>query len=261
MTVHHADIKWTSAASYSSPDLTMFVGESLHPGGVALTRQLLEYGDCRANTVLLDAASGRGASTVMAAQHFGADAVGVDLSEFNVTLSYEAAAKANLLNPPGFMMADLEELPFPDESYEVVLAECALGAIPQKDVALQEFFRVLEPGGRLIVLDLGVQTERLPEALQGTYGLISTVSSAWPMGDYLTTCQLIGFDIFMLSNRSRILAKEVQEVRNRVTALGNQCSLPAGTDFHQVQGSLAAFSECIDSGVIDYGFFIACKPS
>jgi phosphatidylethanolamine/phosphatidyl-N-methylethanolamine N-methyltransferase len=77
---------------------------------------------------------------------------GTDISEEMLKKAKRRVAEANLKNIEGLAVMDAEKLEFPDNSFDVVMAQYVVTAVPNPEVALDEFARVLRPGGELIIL-------------------------------------------------------------------------------------------------------------
>jgi len=121
--------------------------ETLHPGGLALTRRTAEVAGLRPGLRVLDVSSGRGTQAIEYATRHGVDVTGLDLSEEMVRVASERAAAAGLAEQVRFTRGDSQRLPFPDASFDVVLNECAVGIPDDSQAVLDEMVRVVRPGG------------------------------------------------------------------------------------------------------------------
>ena len=185
MTVHPDVAKACCVTSYSSDLVSLLLGESYHPGGLDLTRRLLDLLECRPGQRVLDVASGRGTTALMAAVEYRARIDGVDLAPANVALARGAAAARGLGERARFRPGDAEALPFPDGSFDLVVCECALCTFPDKPTATRELARVLKPGGRVGITDITADTDRLPEELTSVAAWVACVADARPTAEYL----------------------------------------------------------------------------
>ena len=139
--------------------------ESLHPGGLELTRELAELCNIDKGTSVLDVASGTGESACFLSERFGAHVVGIDLSDQMIGRA-EEKRRARALNLVEFRKADAGDLPFPDAAFDVVICECAL-CFFDKEKVLGEMARVVKPGGRVGIHDL-CWKESAPDDLKRT---------------------------------------------------------------------------------------------
>jgi SAM-dependent methyltransferase len=113
---------------------------------------------------VLDLGCGSGVDVFVAAQLVGAEgrAVGVDL-----TPEMLAWARRHATGNVELHEAMIEDLPFPDASFDLAISNGALNLVPDKDAAFREIFRVLKPGGGFAVADLLVTTTVPEEVLKG----------------------------------------------------------------------------------------------
>ena len=112
---------------------------------------------------ILDVACGTGDSTVAIAKAAGTGSkvTGVDISEGMMALVMEKAAREDVQDRIGLQVADGEDLPFKEDSFHCVTCAFGIRNFEHKDKGLQEFLRVLKPGGKAVVLELSVPQNRL----------------------------------------------------------------------------------------------------
>ena len=125
--------------------------ETLHPGGFALTKRTAELAALREGLKVLDVSSGRGTQSIFYSKEFGVDVTGVDISEEMVKTAADNAEKAGLSHKVQFMLGDSQCLPFEDNTFDVVINECAVGIPDDSQKVLHEMVRVVKPGGRILI--------------------------------------------------------------------------------------------------------------
>lgn len=125
--------------------------ETLHPGGLALTRRTGEVAGLRPGLRVLDVSSGRGTQAVYYASEFGVEVTGVDLEPDMVESARAAAVAAGVGGRVRFEVGDSRHLPFPDAGFDVAINECAVGIPDEPQSVLDEMLRVLRPGGRVVI--------------------------------------------------------------------------------------------------------------
>src|SRR5438874_5504921 len=107
---------------------------------------------------VLDLGSGAGTDSLVAAQMVGEQGhvTGIDMTPAMLAKARAAAADMRLTNV-AFVEGEVEQLPFPDESFDVVISNGVIDLIPDKDAVFSELVRVLVPGGRIQIADVTIQ--------------------------------------------------------------------------------------------------------
>ncbi len=121
----------------------------------------------RPGQTVLDLGSGGGIDTILAAREVGPTgrAIGMDLLEEMVERAHEHARQAGVDGWTEFRRGEMEDIPLPDGSVDVVISNGVINLSPRKSRVLAEIHRVLKPGGRMCVADLTVEEDLPPEIL------------------------------------------------------------------------------------------------
>jgi hypothetical protein len=150
---------------YGFPLVRALLGDSRHPGGLALTRAAVKPLGLSKDHRLLDVACGPGASALMLAQVYKCRVTGVDVDGKTVRAARQEALRYHLPGLVNFIEADAARLPFAPSRFDAALCECASNLFPNRRAALAEMARVLKPGGRLALTDVTFRPDELPDSL------------------------------------------------------------------------------------------------
>lgn len=150
---------------YSTEDLSRLNDEVLNVG--AGCGSPVTFAELREGESVLDLGSGGGIDIFLAAQKVGprGRAIGIDMTEAMIERARASAKKLGFTNVE-FLLGEIEALPIADASVNVVISNCVINLVPDKAKAFSEAFRVLKPGGRLIVSDI-VTRGKLANLLKG----------------------------------------------------------------------------------------------
>jgi SAM-dependent methyltransferase len=143
---------------------------------------------------VLDLGSGGGIDVLLSARRVGpmGKAYGLDMTDEMLALARDNARKAGVTNVE-FVKGEIEQVPLPAGSVDVVISNCVINLSPDKDRVLAEAFRVLRPGGRFAVSDVVVRGE-VPPAIRRSVELwIGCVAGALDEADYRAKLTRAGF--------------------------------------------------------------------
>lgn len=165
-----------------------FIGPSLSCGSP------LTYAQVQPGETVVDLGSGAGGDVLLAARQVGpvGRVIGVDMTPEMIWKARTNAERAGLHNAE-FRLGEIERLPLPDESADVSISNCVINLVPDKALAFREAYRVLRPGGRLVISDM-VSRGPLPDEIRADPGAwAGCVGGALDVNDYLATIEAAGF--------------------------------------------------------------------
>jgi len=144
--------------------------------------------------VVLDLGSGAGFDCFLAAKQVGSTGkvIGVDMTAEMVERARDNARKGDFGNVE-FRLGEIENLPVGDNQVDIIISNCVINLSPNKKRVFQEAFRVLRPGGRLMISDI-VLLKGLPEEIKNSVAAyVGCVAGATTKKDYLETIRAVGF--------------------------------------------------------------------
>ena len=172
-----------------------------------------QYADLQPGECVLDLGSGAGMDAFVARRDVGAEGHvhGVDMTEEMVSKARANAEKLGHENVT-FAVGDIEDLPVDDASFDVILSNCVLNLVPDKERAFGEMARVLRPGGRFSVSDI-VHVGTLPDGLRDAAEMyVGCVGGAMERGAYLDRLRDAGFtDVQGATEKALALPDELLE--------------------------------------------------
>lgn len=143
---------------------------------------------------VLDLGSGGGIDVLLSARRVGpiGKAYGLDMTDEMLALANENKRKSGLTNVE-FLKGEIEHIPLPDNSVDVIISNCVINLSADKDRVLREAFRVLKPGGRFAVSDVVTRGEILPEIRRSVLLWVGCVAGALDETDYGGKLAAAGF--------------------------------------------------------------------
>src|SRR6202048_1000436 len=147
-----------------------------------------------AGETVLDLGSGGGIDVLLSARRVGpaGKAYGLDMTDEMLALARDNQRKAGVENVE-FLKGEIEHIPLPDNSVDVVISNCVINLSADKDRVLRETFRVLTPGGRLAVSDVITRGEIRAEVRQSVLLWVGCVAGALEETDYRNKLGEAGF--------------------------------------------------------------------
>jgi arsenite methyltransferase len=174
--------------------------------------------DLRPGETVLDLGSGGGIDVLLSAKRVGpaGKAYGLDMTEDMLVLARENQKQAGITNVE-FLKGEIENIPLPDNTVDVIISNCVINLSADKDRVLREAFRVLKPGGRFAVSDVVVRG-RVPEAIRKSMLLwVGCIAGALEENEYIGKLTGAGFDVVSIEP-TRVY--NVEDARQFLTEAG-----------------------------------------
>ncbi len=145
--------------------------------------------------VVLDLGSGGGIDVLLSARRVGptGKAYGLDMTSEMLALANENKRKAGAENVE-FLKGEIEHIPLPDNSVDVIISNCVINLSADKDLVLREAFRALKPGGRFAVSDVVTRGAIAPEIRQSVLLWVGCVAGALDENEYRDKLVAEGFE-------------------------------------------------------------------
>ena len=151
--------------------------------------------ELQAGETVLDLGSGGGIDVLLSARRVGptGKAYGLDMTDEMLALARENQQKAGVSNVE-FLKGEIENIPLPDNSVDVIISNCVINLSADKDKVLHEAFRVLKPGGRFAVSDVVTRGEVPAEIRRSVLAWVGCVAGALEESEYRAKLAAAGFD-------------------------------------------------------------------
>jgi SAM-dependent methyltransferase len=165
---------------------------------------------------VLDLGSGGGVDCFLAANKVGKQGrvIGVDMTLEMIDKARENAKKGNYENVE-FRLGEIENLPVSDNTADVFISNCVINLVPDKAKVFKEVFRVLKPGGRMMISDI-VLLKELPEEIKNSISAyVGCLSGAILNDEYLEIIKNVGFRTIEIMNET---SPEIELLANDPTA-------------------------------------------
>ena len=243
----------------------MILGDSMHPGGLALTNQFARLLAIPQAGWVVDLASGRGASAMAVSRVFKCNVVGVEFGREAVSEAHTASQNGRGSARSYHLQGDAERPPLRPGVFDGVFCECAMSLFPNKLAAVRETVALLRPGGRFGLSDVTVEPGCLPGELDGTLGQLLCLTDALNVSGYLALLEAAGLSLVHQVDASIEAVKipEALEAKLEAFTAWQKMTGQPGPDPELLERGpelLANLRSPIHQGQPGYWNFVAEKP-
>ena len=206
-------------AVYEMDWVRVLLGHSFHPGGEELTRRGFEALGLKPGERMADIGCGTGSSAMVLAKASDVLITGVDLSPLNA-----AEARRRLGGAASVVCGDAQTLPFADNSFQGLMAECSFSLAPDQAAALREYRRVLAPGRRMVLSDMGLEGQ-LAADLAEVAAPWTCLVGAHSRKVYSDLFRSYGFQVLQTSDESEGLLSMIRRIKRKLVLAGAGAAL------------------------------------
>ena len=174
--------------------------------------------DLRPGETVLDLGSGGGIDVLLSAKRVGptGKAYGLDMTDDMLALAHENQRQAGVTNVE-FLRGEIENIPLPDNSVDVIISNCVINLSANKDRVLSEAFRVLKPGGRFAVSDVVVRGAVPDEVRKSMLLWVGCIAGAMEEKEYTGRLAMAGFEEISMEPTREY---DVEDARQFLTEAG-----------------------------------------
>jgi len=170
--------------------------------------------------IVLDLGAGGGIDVFLASKKVGpkGKVIGIDMTEKMIEKSREIEKKYGYKNVE-FRLGEIEDLPVEDNSVDVIISNCVINLSPDKERVFREAYRVLKPGGRIMISDLVTEGE-LPEKIKNSFeAWAGCIAGALEKNEYLEVIRKVGFKGVRIVSESSYNIDVSEELRGKITSV------------------------------------------
>ncbi len=169
---------------------------------------------------MLDLGSGGGIDVFLAARKVGGKGkvIGIDMTEEMIQRARATASEGGYENVE-FRLGEIENLPVEDNSVDIILSNCVINLAPDKDKVFREAYRVLRPGGRIMISDLVTEGD-LPDEIKKSFAAwAGCVAGALEKNQYLDTVRRAGFQRVNIVSETAYTIDVSQELKGKMISV------------------------------------------
>ena len=263
--LEEARAKACCADLYQSDLARIILGDTLHPGGLALTNRMAHLLEIQPGDWVADLASARGASAMAVSRVFKCKVVGVEFGRGAASEAQAAAQSSSTATKSYSVQGDAERPPLRSESLDAVFCECAMSLFPDKPRAVNEVVDLLRPGGRFGLSDVTVEPDSLPKDFNGELSQLLCLTDALDVQGYIRLLENSGLDLVHQIDASFEAHKILDALDAKLGAfmawqkLTSQDSLQFEL-LQQAPELLSTLRDLVTQGRLGYWIFVAEKP-
>lgn len=235
--------------------------ESLHEAMHRANERIAEGAGLKPGVTVLEVACGYGGTARYLARTHGCSVLATNISEKELAWGRDLTAKEGLSDKVSFDYADYHQLSYPDNSFDAYWSQEAFLHAADRAAVLKEAFRVLKPGGRLVVTDILVRRWVEDADREKIYARVHS-PDIWDAPDYLEAMEAIGFNLVEHHDWADNIALTYNWVRDRLIERRDYFSGKMSPELvDKIDTGLQFWVDSGRKGMIGWGYFVAEKPA
>lgn len=200
--------------------------KSLEAAVEDMTTYLASLLELRPGMIVLNVGSGQGGVDRFLVDNFNVHSIGIDISKKQIEKATTQAAEQGLTEKIRYIEASMTNIPLEKETVDVVWVQESFFHCHDKPKALHEFYRVLKPGGAIIIEDTVLKNVQVKQEILETFGERVKINELWTQEDYLKNMEKSGFVVEQTKDFSQYLsityAKIIEFIRNNKSTLATK---------------------------------------
>lgn len=235
------------------------LNDSIHHAQERLTELVLSRLNVSANQKVLDVGCGVGWPAIRLARSTGALVTGINVSRGQLEIAQKRAQEEGLADRVKFEYANAMTLPYADQSFDAAMAYESMFHMPDRNKVLSEIFRVLRPGGRLVVADF-ISTSKTSEEERRMQYAMYKVNSYLFLNEYPEFFQRAGFEVVECKDISRETEKSMDKFLEVIPPKRDEIAAVYGAAFvdGMVQNWPALKEQYLRT--TGYALVVGCRP-
>ena len=252
---------------YQSDLARMILGDTLHPGGLALTNRLGRMMGIQPGDWVADLACGRGTSAMAVSRAFHCKVVGIEFGSGAAAEARASALEAPIRSETFFVRGDAEQPPLRSSVIDAVLCECSMSIFPDKPSAVKQVKGVLRPGGRFGLSDVTVEPGSLPQGLNNVVGQVLCLADALSVAGYENLLTHGGMKLQHQEDASDEIINLLDDLAGKLGMIlawqkVSQPTLAADQDWlRDAPDLITEVRQLVTDGKLGYWLFVAEKPA
>lgn len=251
---------------YQTDYVRLLFGDSIHPGGLGLTKELGERLKIAKQSNVLDVACGLGTSAIFIAKNFCCHITGVDIGEKNIAEAERISLAQGVSELTKFVVGDAENIVnlFKQDTFDYSICECSFCLFADKERAAHELFKVTRKDGKIGMSDVVIRNE-IPQSLKEALSQFLCILEAKSEEEYSRYLKNAGFTNVRVYDKKYEMLRLLDDIMKRIFAaellqgLGKIDLDNVNIDLNKIKQIIKEVKHCVNSNTISYVLIVGDK--